>query len=132
MKMKGFYCIGVIIASIITLNACTTGKNQYDVGMQLSQAGKKKEAIAYLEQAIAQEPKNEKYQKALSELKASLTVDLMREADSLLKAESPPSFSIITKAKAKLSQAKEINPGDPKVLDSEARLRQAENSLIAK
>jgi tetratricopeptide (TPR) repeat protein len=132
MKLKGFYCIGMIIALIITLNACATGKKQYDVGMQLSQAGKKKEAIAYLEQAIAQEPKNEKYQKALSELKASLTTDLLREADNFLKAESPPSISTINKAKTKLSEAKEINPSDPEVLNSEARLRRAENSLITK
>lgn len=132
MKSKGFYRIGMIIALTIALNACATGQKQYDVGMQLSQAGKKKEAIAYLEQAIALEPKNEKYQKALSELKTSLISDLLREADHILKAESPPSIATINKAKTKLTEAKKINPSHPKVLNSEARLLREENSLIVK
>jgi len=132
MKLKVFYRLGMIIALTIALNACATGKKQYDLGMNLSQAGKKKEAIAHLERAVAQEPKNEKYQKALSELKASLTTDLLREADNILKAESPPSIATINKAKTKISDAKKINPSHPEVLNSEARLSRAENTLIAK
>ena len=49
MKLKVLYRLGMIIALTIVLNACATGKKQYDLAMQLSQAGKKKEAIAQLE-----------------------------------------------------------------------------------
>jgi tetratricopeptide (TPR) repeat protein len=132
MKLKELYRIGLCISLIITFNACATGKKQYDVGMQLSQAGKKREAITHLEQAIAQEPKNEKYQKTLADLKASFTGDLLKEVDEILKAESPPTISSIAKAKTKLREAKDMNPADPKVQISEARLQKAENSLMVK
>jgi tetratricopeptide (TPR) repeat protein len=132
MKSNGYHRIGIIIAVTISLCACASGKKQYDVGMQLSQAGKYQEAIAYLEQAIAQEPKNEKYQKALSELKENLITDLLNQAGQILSAESPPSIATINKAKDKLVQAREINPGHPAVVKFETGLGKAENSLIAK
>ena len=132
MKLEELYRIGLCIALIIAFDACAPGKKQYDVGMELSQAGKKREAITQLEQAIAQEPRNEKYQQSLTDLKASLTSDLLNEADAILRAQSPPPISAITNAKTRISEAKQLSPADPEVLDLEIRLRQAENSLIGK
>ncbi|UCH22923.1 MAG: hypothetical protein JSU83_06860 [Deltaproteobacteria bacterium] len=132
MKSSGYHHIGIIIAVTISLCACASGKKQYDVGMQLNQAGKYQEAIAYLEQAVAQEPKNEKYQKALSELKENLITDLINQAGEILRTESPPSIATVNKAKDKLARAREINPGHPAVVKFENGLGKAENSLIEK
>ena len=54
------------------LMACAAGQQQYKTAMQLESAGKYTDAIAYLEEAIAKEPNNQEYRKAL---------DALREAD---------------------------------------------------
>lgn len=132
MESNGLQRIGIIIALTISLCACASGKKQYNVGMQYSQAGEYQEAITYLEQAIAQEPKNEKYQKALSAVKENLITDLLNQTDQILSAESPLSIATINKAKDKLFQARELNPGHPAAVKFETELSKAEDSLIAK
>ena len=73
MKKAVVSIIVLMVCLAVILFACvTTGKKQYDVGMQLSQAGKEKEAIAYLEQAIAKEPNNKQYRQALADLEERL------------------------------------------------------------
>ncbi|MGD2269318.1 MAG: CsgG/HfaB family protein [Desulfobacterales bacterium] len=132
MKAKGYCHIGMVLMLTVVLGSCASGKKQFESGMQLSQAGKYEEAMAHLEQAIAQEPKNERYQKALSDLKESLIRALLKEADQILTAQSPPSISTINKAKAKLARAKEISPTQTAVIRFGDRLRREENALSAK
>ena len=56
MNKKRICCIGFLMLVAVTLAACASGKKQYDAGMQLKESGKYREAIAYLEEAIAVEP----------------------------------------------------------------------------
>ena len=77
MRKRAICNTGIIVLSAFFLYACAgAGKQQYDTGMQLGDAGQHKDAIAYLEQAIAKEPKNEQYRHALYELKETLVNDL--------------------------------------------------------
>ena len=73
MNKRITFNIGLSILLAAFLFACVAAvKKHYDTGMQLSSAGKYKEAIAYLEQAIEKEPKNKEYQKALADIKTNL------------------------------------------------------------
>ena len=122
--------IGIIFLSAIFLFACAAGKEQYDIGMQLSSVGKHSEAIAYLNQAVEQEPDNEKYKNALSDLKNSLINDLIAQGSDALSSVSPPTVGAINKAKAKLAEAKEIDAGHPAVTHFSVMLEKKEKSFL--
>ena len=122
--------IGIIFLSAIFLFACAAGKEQYDIGMQLSSVGKHSEAIAYLNQAVEQEPDNEKYKNALSDLKNSLINDLIAQGSDALSSVSPLTVGAINKAKAKLAEAKEIDTGHPAVTHFSDMLEKKEESFL--
>lgn len=122
--------IGIVLLSAIFLFACAAGKEQYDIGMQLSSAGKHSEAIAYLNQAIEQEPDNEKYKNALSDLKNSLINDLIAQDSDDLNSASPLTIGAINKAKAKLAEAEEIDAGHPAVTQFSIMLEKKEKSFL--
>jgi len=60
MNKKLWSNIILIISLALLLSACAAGKKYFQLSQQLQSAGKYKEAIAYLEQALAKEPKNKK------------------------------------------------------------------------
>jgi tetratricopeptide (TPR) repeat protein len=115
----------------VTLAACASGKKQYDAGMQAKESGKYREAIAYLEEAIAVEPKNEEYREALADLKNALINDLIAEADKALRSETPPTVTTINRAKNKFEAAEQVDPAHPAVVDFRSKLRKEENSLLS-
>lgn len=130
MKKRVITNIGIIFFSAIFLFACAAGKEQYDLGMQLSKAGKNSEAIAYFSQAIEQEPDNEKYKNALLDLKNSLINDLIAQGSDALSSESPLTIGAINKAKDKLAEAKEIDAGHPAVTSFSVMLEKKEKSFL--
>jgi tetratricopeptide (TPR) repeat protein len=130
MKTRGMLRTGLIIVVAVVLTACAAGQKQYDVGMQLDQAGKYKEAIAYLEQALEKEPGNKKYQAALDDVKAKLVAQYLAEAEKALGPLDRVTMSHINKAKAKLNMAREVNPADPSVQRFGANLAKAEANLV--
>jgi len=115
----------------VTLAACASGKKLYDAGMQLKESGKYREAIAYLEEAIAVEPKNEEYRIALADLKNALIKDLIAEADKALRSETPPTIGSINRAKTKIEEAEQVDPAHPAVVDFKAKLNKEEDSLLS-
>ena len=130
MKTRGILRAGLIIVVAVVLTACAAGQKQYDVGMQLDQAGKYKEAIAYLEQALEKEPGNKKYQAALDDVKAKLVAQYLAEAEKELGPLDRVTMSHINRAKAKLNMAREVNPSDPSVQRFGANLAKAEANLV--
>jgi tetratricopeptide (TPR) repeat protein len=111
--------------------ACAAGQKQYDVGMQLSAAGKYKEAIAYFEQALEKEPNNQKYQQALNDLKEKLVSQYTNQGTAALKAQTPVTMGAINKAKNELAEARGIDPDHPAVKALEASIEKEEQALIA-
>ena len=119
----------VYLAFIVSCVA--TGKKQYDIGMQLSQAGKEKEAIAYLEQAIANEPNNQQYRKALADLKEQLVKKYVNSSSEALESQTPMTVSALNEAKADLANAREIDPSHPTVVNFKTTLDQHEQTFLA-
>ena len=99
--------------------------------MQLKSAGKYKEAIAYLKQAIEKEPSNPEYQKALSDIKNNLIATYVTQGAEALSSESPVTVGAINRAKDKLAQAQEIDPGHAEVKSLADRIGQQQNTLLA-
>lgn len=132
MKKAAFSTILLTVGVAVILGACvTTGKKQYDVGMQLSQAGKEKEAIAYLEQAIANEPNNKKYQQALADLKERLVNKQIGLASEALESETPLTVAALNSAKEEFAKAQEISPAHPDVINFQKNLDQRETEFFS-
>jgi tetratricopeptide (TPR) repeat protein len=123
--------VGMIFLLAAFLFSCAAGQQQFETGMKLSKAGKHTDAIAYLEQAIANEPNNVEYQKALSELKDTLISDYISQGSKAISAQSPVTITALNSAKAKLSKAKEIDANHPSVRRLSEELDKHENSLLS-
>jgi len=132
MNKKRNCCIGFLILVAVTMAACASGKKQYDAGMQLKESGKYREAIAYMEEAIAVEPKNEEYRLALVDLKNALINELIVEADNALRSEAPPTVGTINSAKIKFEEAEQVDPAHPAVVDFRTKLKKEEEALLSK
>lgn len=133
MKTRIYLTVTFMVLPALILSACvTTGKKQYDVGMQLSQAGKEKEAIAYLEQASANEPQNKQYQQALADLKERLVNKYISNASEALESETPLTIAALNQAKDEFGKAQEVNPTYPSVIDFQKKLDQQEQLFLSK
>lgn len=132
MRKKTICGIGLVVLLAFFLYGCAAGGKQfYDTGAQLRDVGKYKDAIAYFEQAVEKEPDNEQYKEALSEIKENLVQDLVAEGSRALDSESPLTIVAINKAKAKLTEAKEIDPGHSAVLGFSSKLAREESALLS-
>ena len=132
MSKRTIFHLGLALLLTVFVWACVTpGKQHYDTGMQLKSAGKYKEAIAYLKQAIEKEPGNPEYQKALSDIKNNLIATYVAQGSEALSSESPVTVGAINRAKDKLAQAQEIDPGQAEVKNLADRIGQQQNTLLA-
>ncbi len=128
-KKINHICIAFLIAVFVF--SCATGKKEYDIGKQLSTAGKYKEAIAYFEQAIAKEPGNKEYEAALAGIKANLINSYVQQAKRALTNREPLTMGAVNIAKDKLAQAMGIEPGSLEVKKLSAFIEKEQNSLIS-
>jgi len=129
MNRKKYYPLLAATAALFFLFACVAGQKQYDVGMQLGKAGKYKESIAYLEQAVAKAPTNKKYKQALTQMRKDLIDDLIGEGTQLLDTQKPPTITTINRAQDILSQARKIDAKNPGVAAFSSRVKSEEKAL---
>jgi len=132
MIKRTIFHFGLTILLTVFLYGCVTpGKKHYDTGMQLKSAGKYKEAIAYLDQAIEKEPNNKEYQQALADIKSNLIATYVTQGSEALGAESPVTIGAINKAKDKLAKAQEIDSGYADVKSLAANVEQQQDALLS-
>lgn len=131
MIKKAIYIVLIFLLAV-SLFSCATGKQDFEVGMKLRQAGKYSDAIAYLEKAIANEPDNAEYKKALAELKESLISEYISQGSKAISAQSPVTIVSINSAKANLLKAKEIDPNNPSIIRLSEELDKQENLIVSK
>ncbi|MDF1590434.1 MAG: CsgG/HfaB family protein [Desulfobacterales bacterium] len=130
MSQKRYFRIGTALFMALFLYACAAGQKQYDIGTQLGQAGKYKEAIAYLKQAIELEPGNTAYQKALADLIDSHVNKFVAQGTQALNSESPVTLTAINRAMDQLQLAREIAPDSPAVTDLSAKIESQQQVLL--
>jgi tetratricopeptide (TPR) repeat protein len=131
MAYRRYFFIIAALLTAMVFYACATGQKQHDVGMQLGQAGKYKEAIAYLKQAIENEPGNTDYQKALADLVESHVAKFVAQGTQALNSESPATLTAINRARDQVLLAREIAPDSPAVTDLSVKIENQEKSLLA-
>ncbi|MCK5231304.1 MAG: hypothetical protein KAR13_13610, partial [Desulfobulbaceae bacterium] len=132
MRNRPFYYAGLYVLLVFFLSACGTGQKQFDVGMQLSQTGKYKEAIAYMEQAVANEPHNKEYQKGLAEEKEKWINNFVEQGKKELGPVDTLTMRAIGRARAKLILAREIDAGNAAVTGFARELESNETDLVAR
>ncbi len=132
MRNRTFYYAGLYALLVLLLSSCGTGREQFDVGMQLSHAGKYKEAIAYMEQAVANEPHNKEYQKALAELKENRAGKFVAQGKKELGPADTITMAAIDRARNKLIQAQEIDAENMAVTEFARELESKETDLLAR
>jgi len=132
MRNRTFYYAGLYALLVLLLSSCGTGREQFDVGMQLSHAGKYKEAIAYMEQAVANEPHNKEYQKALAELKENRAGKFVAQGKKELGPADTITMAAIDRARNKLIQAQEIDAENMAVTEFARKLESKETDLLAR
>ena len=129
MNKRTFFYKGILILILLFLYACTAGQKEFDIGMQLNEAGKFKEAMAYIQEAISKEPNNKKYQAALADLKEMLVQKHVAQGKQALAAQTPVTISSINKAKSELRSAQEIEPDHTAVAGFSAHIQKEEKAL---
>ncbi len=130
MKIVRPVKMGLALLSLLLMFACAAGQKQFDVGMQLSAAGKYKEAIAYFKEALEKEPKNEKYRQALHELKEKLVGQFVAQGKTALKSQTPITLGAISKAQSALSEAKQIDAAHPEVKALDQTIARQKQALV--
>ncbi len=128
MGKKKLIIKGIILICVLLLLACQVGKKEYEAGLQYADAGRYKEAIAALEEAIAKEPNNQEYIKALSDIKNAQITKFTGEAKKAL-GKTPVSISAINKATDNLTKAQEINNQHPSVISLKSQVDKAKSTL---
>lgn len=123
--------VGLIFFLAAFLFSCASGKPQFETGMKLSKAGKHTDAIAYLEQSIANEPDNVEYQKALSDIKETLISDYAAQVSKALSSKTQVTMTVLSSAKAKLAKIKEVDPNHPSVKKLSGEIDRHENLLLS-
>ncbi len=128
--MKPLFKAAILCFVLVALVACKAGKQDYDTGMQLAQSGKYTDAIAYLEQAIAKEPKNQQYKQELARLKGELVGQYVRDGELALGTD-PLTIEAVDQAKNFLRQAKQIDANAPDVQRLGQSIADREAGLLA-
>ena len=123
--------LGLIFFLAAFLFSCADGKQQFEIGMKLSKAGKHTDAISYLEQAIAIEPSNIEYQKALSDIKETLIYDYVAQVSKALSSKTQVTMTVLSSAKARLAKVKEIDPNHPSVKKLSSEIDRHESLLLS-
>ncbi|MCG6893498.1 MAG: tetratricopeptide repeat protein [Desulfobacteraceae bacterium] len=132
MMQRRILGIVVTAAFAAVLWSCVTpGRQQFDTGMQLAQAGKYQDAIAYLEEAIAKEPNNAQYRKELDALRGKLVQErVVQGRQALNVAEGELTRSNLDAARAQLQAARAVAPDHPEVQQFAREVEGAENRLL--
>lgn len=123
--------LGLIFFLAAFLFSCADGKQQFEIGMKLSKAGKHTDAISYIEQAIVNEPNNVEYQKALSDIKEILISDYISQISKAMGSKTQITMTDISSAKAKLAKLKEIDPNHPYVKKLSVEIDRHESLLLS-
>ncbi|WP_143871463.1 CsgG/HfaB family protein [Catenovulum sediminis] len=106
MKTKA----ALILSAILLAGCGASGKPEYDIGVQLSQAQKYQQAIQYIEQALKKEPDNSQYKNKLRDLTNKLVNKLSEEVNENLNA-MPLTIANLDAAEEKINEVKKYNSG---------------------
>ena len=120
-----------MVLGLAVLFGCAAGQKEYQIGMQLTEAGQYKEAIAYLEKAIAKEPGNKEYRQALGSLKEKLVRTYVAAGRKALASQDPVGIGAINRAKEQLAEARQINGEHPEVRQLLAQVSALEKGLVS-
>jgi tetratricopeptide (TPR) repeat protein len=118
-----------IVLALAGCGSTPKGTLEYNTANELATSAKYSEAIAYLQQALALNPKNEEYQAKLATYKTQYLNSTLAELQNLL--SSQPTKRSLDNADALLQELASSGIEDPQTAQMQASLDQARAELYA-
>lgn len=129
MNSKVSLCACVLALSLSGCGSTQKGTEEFDVATQLIGAKKYQEALSYLNEAIAKNPRSESFKLTLQEAKDAYSADSVRQINDIL--DSDFTNAQLENAEALLKDLKAANITSPALSQAEARLNDEKSSFLA-
>ena len=128
MRKRWLQCLLVLIA-LVVLTTCAPGKQSYRQGEELIRMGNWEGAIAFYTDALVQEPKNKKYQEALTEAQQKAAQKYYQRAVNIWDGSVAKDYQTVTRALAALNKAVEFDPHNEQILALHGQLKAKKDEL---
>lgn len=119
----------LLFTALVFLTTCAPGKNSYRQGEELSQMGNWEGAIAFYKDALAQEPKNKTYQKALRKAQQEAARKYYQRAVNTWSGAAVKDYQAVTRTMASLNKAKELDPENEDIIALHRQLEAKKQEL---
>jgi len=104
-----------LLTALVFLLTCAPGKNSYHQGEELSQMGNWEGAIAFYQDALAQEPTNKTYQEALKKTQQEAAKKYYQRAVSTWTGAAVKDYQAVTRTMVSLNKAVQFDPENEKI-----------------
>jgi tetratricopeptide (TPR) repeat protein len=119
----------LLLIALLVLTTCAPGNQSYRQGEELSRMGNWEGAIAFYTDALAQEPKNEKYQEALTKAQQEAAQKYYQKAVNIWDGSVAKDYQTVTRALASLQKAVEFDPYNERILALHGQLKAKKDTL---
>ncbi len=127
--MKKLFMAALIATAVSGCGSTSKGKQEFDTANQLAAASQYEEAIAYLSQAVAQNPNSEEYRKALAAMKAKFESESVGSINQLL--SNNPNNQDILEAEGVLAKLSSALDDNALVASLAQKIQSAKDTLYA-
>ncbi len=112
---------------LVFILSCTSGKKDFEVGMDYSNSEEYGEAIKYLERAVSAEPENMEYKENLLKIKTIVCKKHIVNAENFLSLNDNDTIETINNAKNEYDKGKQLLPEYSGILELNQKILKAEN-----
>lgn len=129
--MKRYVLAAAIASVLVGCQSTGNGQKEFDVSQQLASVGNYAEAVAYLQQALSKEPKNEKYSSLLANYKTKASAKRLSEVKKIL-ATDPLTSDSLTAASAMVEEASTFTPNLAEIGSLKSEVEKQRGLLVEK
>ena len=131
MQMRRWLGRLALLTAIIFQMACAAGMESYRQGEELSKLGNWEGAMAFYEDALAKEPKNNTYKEALRKAQQQAAKQYYQEAVNIWSGAPAKDYQKISRVLASLDKAKELDPENKDILELHRQLDAMKGELVS-
>jgi tetratricopeptide (TPR) repeat protein len=118
-----------LLTTIILLATCAPGKQSYRQGEELSQMGNWEGAIAFYNDALAQEPNNKQYQEALKKAKQNAAKEYYQKAVNIWSGAAVKDHQAISRTMTSLDKALALDPENAAIVQLHRQVEAKQHEL---
>jgi tetratricopeptide (TPR) repeat protein len=118
-----------LLTTVLFIVSCAAGKDSYRQGEELSQVGNWEGALAFYKDALAQEPDNKTYQKALTKAQQEAAKKYYHRAVNNWSNAAVKDYQAVSTTMAYLDKAMALDSQNPDILELHRQLKAKEQKL---